>query len=307
MALPNRKACDRCHSLKLACRRIDEGQCERCLKANRPCTSSPSLRHHKKRTCRGREPRNRGKPLQIRPAPQKATGETLLPPHRGRLPCNSMSQPEHAPATANPFNEPQVNKDVISLSSTRSSGPGFPKFLGEEAYRSYNTCPPGFLNCEDFQQTPFAAEVGPRYPELRLSHSSLNYNQFHDTMFPEYFKETIMEYLTEVNRAHDAWKTLQTDTTCSGTSTVHWGFDETYPPRLSIEEVFHLSQRFAFSLNTMLNSSTLAIHQVDPTVASLVYSRLQDIHDIIIQLATQSLQLSKDAVVRISNWHRLYT
>ncbi|KAH8160694.1 hypothetical protein CIB48_g7551 [Xylaria polymorpha] len=306
-APPNRKACDRCHDLKLACRRTSEGQCERCLKANRSCTSSPSLRHRKKRSCGRREPRNRGKPLQIRPGPLKATGETLFPPHRSRLLCNSVSQSEQAfAAPSNPFDEPQVNKNMISLSSPHNARPSFPSLQGEE-YKSYKTRPPSFMNYECFRQTPIEAEVGPRYLELRPPHSGLNCNEFQDTMAPEYFKETLPGYLSEVNWVHDAWKTLQADTTCSGTSAVCSGLDETHLPRLSIEDVFHLSQRFAFSLNTMANSSMLGSGQVDLTVASSVYSMLRDIHDIIIQLTAQSLQQSRDAVVRITNWHRLHT
>ncbi|KAJ0120673.1 hypothetical protein J7T55_015404 [Diaporthe amygdali] len=40
-----RRACDRCHSQKLSCQRHDNGSCERCVKANTTCTSSPSQRN----------------------------------------------------------------------------------------------------------------------------------------------------------------------------------------------------------------------------------------------------------------------
>ncbi|KAJ3493339.1 hypothetical protein NLG97_g4797 [Lecanicillium saksenae] len=43
----NRKACDRCHSQKLSCKRIGDGICERCLRLNAECKSSPSLRYKK--------------------------------------------------------------------------------------------------------------------------------------------------------------------------------------------------------------------------------------------------------------------
>lgn len=43
----NRKACDRCHSQKLSCKRIGDGICERCLRLNAECKSSPSLRFKK--------------------------------------------------------------------------------------------------------------------------------------------------------------------------------------------------------------------------------------------------------------------
>jgi hypothetical protein len=45
---------------------------------------------------------------------------------------------------------------------------------------------------------------------------------------------------------------------------------------------------------------------MDPALVLSVYSRIRDIHDIIIQLTTQSLQLSKDAVVRLIDWQKPY-
>ncbi|KAM3511278.1 hypothetical protein MY11210_005079 [Beauveria gryllotalpidicola] len=41
----NRKACDRCHAQKLSCKRIGDGVCDRCLRLNAECKSSPSLRY----------------------------------------------------------------------------------------------------------------------------------------------------------------------------------------------------------------------------------------------------------------------
>ncbi|KAM3555722.1 hypothetical protein ARSEF4850_005859 [Beauveria asiatica] len=41
----NRKACDRCHAQKLSCKRIGKGVCDRCLRLNAECKSSPSLRY----------------------------------------------------------------------------------------------------------------------------------------------------------------------------------------------------------------------------------------------------------------------
>lgn len=43
----NRKACDRCHDQKLSCKRIGDGICDRCLRLNAECRSSPSLRYKK--------------------------------------------------------------------------------------------------------------------------------------------------------------------------------------------------------------------------------------------------------------------
>ncbi|KAH9906640.1 hypothetical protein F4778DRAFT_722795 [Xylariomycetidae sp. FL2044] len=48
---PLRRACDRCHSQKLLCQREEQEDCARCVKANKICTTSPSLR-----TKRNREP-----------------------------------------------------------------------------------------------------------------------------------------------------------------------------------------------------------------------------------------------------------
>lgn len=46
-----RKACDRCHHLKLGCRREGgNAVCERCFKSGFPCQSSPSQRNRSRRT-----------------------------------------------------------------------------------------------------------------------------------------------------------------------------------------------------------------------------------------------------------------
>ncbi|KAM0334999.1 hypothetical protein ACHAQA_000033 [Verticillium albo-atrum] len=47
---PNRKACDRCHTQKLSCKRYGDEPCERCLRLRTECKSSPSLRYRKQQT-----------------------------------------------------------------------------------------------------------------------------------------------------------------------------------------------------------------------------------------------------------------
>ncbi|OAA44223.1 Zn(2)-C6 fungal-type DNA-binding domain protein [Metarhizium rileyi] len=42
-----RKACDRCHSQKLSCKRVGDEACERCVRLQTECKSSPSLRYKK--------------------------------------------------------------------------------------------------------------------------------------------------------------------------------------------------------------------------------------------------------------------
>ncbi|TEA16255.1 Isoflavipucine cluster transcription factor [Colletotrichum sidae] len=44
---PNRKACDRCHTQKLSCKRVGDEACERCVRLKTLCKSSPSLRYRK--------------------------------------------------------------------------------------------------------------------------------------------------------------------------------------------------------------------------------------------------------------------
>jgi hypothetical protein len=44
-----RRACDKCHAQKLSCKRVGSNkECERCLRARRPCHSSLSLRFRKR-------------------------------------------------------------------------------------------------------------------------------------------------------------------------------------------------------------------------------------------------------------------
>lgn len=42
-----RKACDRCHTQKLSCKRVGDEPCERCVRLKTECKSSPSLRYKK--------------------------------------------------------------------------------------------------------------------------------------------------------------------------------------------------------------------------------------------------------------------
>lgn len=42
-----RKACDRCHTQKLSCKRVGDEPCERCTRLKTECKSSPSLRYKK--------------------------------------------------------------------------------------------------------------------------------------------------------------------------------------------------------------------------------------------------------------------
>ncbi|KAI0413003.1 hypothetical protein F5X98DRAFT_379179 [Xylaria grammica] len=303
MSLPNRRACDRCHDHKLACKRMNNGTCERCLKANQACTSSPSLRYRKKRSWRGRESRNRGRLIQIRPGPLKVTGETLLLPQQDRRLCDLVSRSEQDPATSNPFGEPQVDKHAVHLPIPCSSGPSFPTFHSEEAYAFHHSHGFDHVDSEGLRQTSPAAEVEPEYLELCLPHSSLDGQQFQDTTWAEYAKQTLLGYLSEVDLVLDAWRALERDTTCSGTNAGSGGLkmvDDMSPSGPCIQELFQLSQRFSCTLHAMASTGMFTSCHADPEIAVLVHSRIQDIHNIIIQLATKSLQLSKNAMVWVT-------
>ncbi|TGJ80831.1 hypothetical protein E0Z10_g7930 [Xylaria hypoxylon] len=238
-----------------------------------------------------------------------ATGTTLLLPQQDRLLCDLVSQSEQDAATANPFGEPQVDKQMVNLPSPCSLGPSFPEFQSEEVYKFHNFRRLSHVGSEDLQQAPSAVDVGLGYLELCLPYSSLDYNQFQDTTCPEHAKQTLLEYLSEVNLVHAAWRALERDTTCSGTNADSWGLkmglDDMSPSGPCVQELFHLSQRFSSTLHTMVSTGMFTSCHMDPAITVLVYSRIQDIHNIIMQLATKSLQLSKDAMVRITNWDRL--
>ncbi|KAI0535908.1 hypothetical protein GGR58DRAFT_503798 [Xylaria digitata] len=307
-SIPNRKACDRCHDHKLGCRRADKGPCERCLKANLPCTSSPSLRYRRKGNCRGRESGSKRRLLHLRPGPLKATGEILLLPQEDRLLCDLVSQLEQDPATSNPFGEPQVIKQMANILSPCSLGSDSAASQSEEVYKFHNIRYSNLGDSGGLRPRPFAAEGELGYPELCPPYSSLNYNQFQDTNCSEYVKQTLLEYLSEVNLLHDAWQALEQDTTCSGTNAGSWGLkmvDDMSPSGPCIQELFHLSQRFSSTLHAMVSTGMFAPCHMDPAITVLVYSRIQDTHDIIIQLVTKSLLLSRDSMVRITNSSRL--
>ncbi|KAG8414307.1 hypothetical protein J3459_014848 [Metarhizium acridum] len=50
-----RKACDRCHSQKLSCKRVGDEACERCVRLQTECKSSPSLRYKKQHQQHGQQ------------------------------------------------------------------------------------------------------------------------------------------------------------------------------------------------------------------------------------------------------------
>ncbi|OAA63165.1 Fungal transcriptional regulatory protein [Cordyceps fumosorosea ARSEF 2679] len=66
----NRKACDRCHSQKLSCKRVGDGVCDRCLRLNAECKSSPSLRY--KRQLQQQDQMQEQKPQQQSQQPEQS-------------------------------------------------------------------------------------------------------------------------------------------------------------------------------------------------------------------------------------------
>ncbi|KAJ5097461.1 hypothetical protein N7456_008182 [Penicillium angulare] len=72
---PSRRACDRCHELKLRCHRSDEEKCSRCLRAGSSCVFSPSNRgrrpaHHNLPSGPQISNRTTEKPSHVKIAPQ---------------------------------------------------------------------------------------------------------------------------------------------------------------------------------------------------------------------------------------------
>ncbi|KAI0515153.1 hypothetical protein F5B22DRAFT_656339 [Xylaria bambusicola] len=256
METPKRKACDRCHGLKLRCRRLDNEQCERCLKANQTCTSSPSLRYYKKKDWRGRAAKDIKRPLQIRPGPVEDNGAAPPPPRQEKVLCDWMSHSEQAPATSNSFDGPQTDKHIADLPSVHSSGQDFTPYQYQSVFESQDI---NLTNQGDSERAPKigladGAELG--YLELCLPFSSLEYNELQNTARSDQVKQTLLGYLSELNLAHDACQALQRDTTCSHANMGDFEVkmvDGTRAalPRLSIKELFQLSQRFSSTLHMM--------------------------------------------------------
>ncbi|KAK5635908.1 hypothetical protein RRF57_011620 [Xylaria bambusicola] len=261
MEAPQRKACDRCHGLKLRCRRLDKEQCERCLKANQTCTSSPSLRYYKKKSWRGRTAKDIKRPLQIRPGPIEDKGATLPPPRQDKMLCDWMSHLEQAPAASNSFDGSQTDKLIADLPSLHSAGQDFMPYQYRSVFDSHNMNLSNQGDCGSAPKIGLAggAELG--YLELCIPLSSLEYSQLQNTARSDEVKQTLLGYLSELNLAHDACLALQRDTTCSRTGVGSFEVklvDDTRaaPSLLSIAELFQLSQRFSSTLDMMAMRTT---------------------------------------------------
>ncbi|KAI0145265.1 hypothetical protein GGR57DRAFT_507040 [Xylariaceae sp. FL1272] len=163
------------------------------------------------------------------------------------------------------------------------------------------------INHEDFRQHIHTAEVRQDHADLQLFDLNFDLAQFHDTNLADSPRQVLLDQLSEVNLAYDAWVSSQR----AGGSCGRYGSDDLTISRhvssspLSVEELFSLSQRFSSALNAAAGSGIPSTcHIVDSALVLSLHSRIRDIHDIIIQVATESLQLSKDAIERISHWHR---
>ncbi|ORY58488.1 uncharacterized protein BCR38DRAFT_477813 [Pseudomassariella vexata] len=83
-----RKSCDMCHVQKLICKRTGDADCERCKRASRPCTSSPSLRYGKRRrghqdtsgTLDTKKPRLSLRPISIQPTTNLVPNDSATRP-----------------------------------------------------------------------------------------------------------------------------------------------------------------------------------------------------------------------------------
>ncbi|KAI1260822.1 hypothetical protein F5Y18DRAFT_431807 [Xylariaceae sp. FL1019] len=228
--------------------------------------------------------------LRIRPSQIKE--DAVLSLEQSQLLCDSVSQPKQSSASPCAFSVPQGEKDIKILSACSSNTP----FLFPD------------MNREDFQQQIHTVEVGQDHPSLQLHDLNFDVGQFHDTNLPESPRQILLDQLSEVNLAYDAWVSSQRagDSSCG-----RYGGDDLDISRhdlsspLSVEELFSLSQRFASTLNAAAGLGILSTcHMVDSALVLSLHSRIRDIHDIIVQVAAESLQLSNDALERISHWHR---
>ncbi|KAI1358800.1 hypothetical protein F5Y08DRAFT_345329 [Xylaria arbuscula] len=297
--ITQRRACDRCHGLKLRCRRSDGEQCERCRKANQTCTSSPSLRHHKKKSPRGRTIGSMSRPIQIRPGPIEATGDAPpLPPQRERVSCDSMSQSEQAPAAASPF-EDTANKHIARPPSLPGAELSLTTPQRPAVLKSHILSQPKQGGCGALPERHSTDLAELEYLQLR---PPLPYSQFQDIARLNQVKQTLLGYLNELNLAHDAYQTLDRDTTCRSTGSASFEIMMVPPyplPQLSIKELLHLSQRFTSTLHMMASTGMLTAQHVDPALPLLVYSRMQDVHSLALQLINKSLELPKNAMACI--------
>lgn len=214
-----------------------------------------------------------------------------------------MSQSEQAPAAASPFGDIKADKHNGHPPSLPNAGLSLTTPQGQAVFESYtfNESVQGGYDGLPGRHSADLADL--EYLEIcPTQFPSLGYNLFQDTTRLGQVKQIFLGYLTELNLAHDAYQALHRNTTCSGTSSR--GFEVMMVPagplpRLSIEELFHLSHRFTSTLHMMSSAGMFTAQHVDPALLLLVYSRMQDVHYLALQLVSKSLQLSKHAMTRI--------
>ncbi|KFG84491.1 hypothetical protein MANI_115749 [Metarhizium anisopliae] len=93
-----RKACDRCHSQKLSCKRVGDEACERCVRLQTECKSSPSLRYKKQQQQHGQQYQRQQQRTpyqnQQKPQTQPSAYSTPVskPPVGRRIPINQQAE-----------------------------------------------------------------------------------------------------------------------------------------------------------------------------------------------------------------------
>ncbi|KAI8625072.1 hypothetical protein F5Y19DRAFT_479945 [Xylariaceae sp. FL1651] len=240
--------------------------------------------------------------------PRRVAEQTILQLEQDKLLWNSVSRLRQPSATSNYFSA-QAKQDT-SPRSSYDPFLAFPKVQRDEAYDTQDFHPSTLsrTSCEAYQQQSYTSEVGPEYLGPHLLHFSLDCNQFHEATSPPHPEQVLLDHLSKVNRAYDSLVSLQRDTSCCGTY-VGWEFSaptQICPSPPSIEDLFYLSQQFSFILNAMTSAGTLTTgHIADSALVFAIHSRIRDIHNIVAQLTTRSLQLSRDAVGRMGDCHKL--
>ncbi|ATY65456.1 Fungal transcriptional regulatory [Cordyceps militaris] len=128
----NRRACDRCHSQKLSCKRVGDGVCDRCLRLNAECKSSPSLRYkkHIQQNDQAQEQMQQSQPQQQQQQKQSESSQPSLQRYQSREQLQPQQQNTPRPgylqgqgAICQNVLDPEIHQHIGSRDSTERRSP----------------------------------------------------------------------------------------------------------------------------------------------------------------------------------------
>ncbi|KAI0397194.1 hypothetical protein F5Y17DRAFT_470784 [Xylariaceae sp. FL0594] len=233
----------------------------------------------------------------LKPSTFKCGEEILLPPEERILSYDYVYPPSQLPVTSSFFSSWPDEHKMLEMQQKemhqelhQEEAPVLPHFPDPNAIIAHG----------NLRHLLSSTELGLRQLELCLSGYVVECGRLR-TMHGHGHG-----YFSEMNREHSGLLSLKRDTTCGDVTHAAYctsgGGGRQFSVGVSIEHLFRLSRHFSSAINSILSLGSDICHE-DLMQISMVYSKLESMHDTIVQLTARSIQLSKDATVDALNYH----